>query len=130
MKSSPTLRVLMAAGMYLLLMWGYVTLPTPQLYAVFAALIMSIALLFWVSEARALEQLSRTIETERVAACNSVTLPGDDIPSLCASMERLDRLKSELTQQYAQFGRDQALMNGKGLGTWNRKPPGHQGDES
>lgn len=116
----------MAAGMYLLLMWGYVTLPTPQLYAVFAALIMSIALLFWVSEARALEQLSRTLENHVLTESGgNVSTYGDD-PTLSASMLRLDSLKAELTDQYAQFGRDQSSMNSKGLGTWHRNT-GRQG---
>lgn len=118
----------MAAGMYLLLMWGYILLPTPQLYAVFAALIMSIALLFWVSEARALEQLTRSLEecliTEIAAPLQN---SGDDL-SVCASMAKLDCLKSELTEQYAQFGRDQTLMNGKGLGSWHSRR-GRKGNE-
>ncbi|MFK7997631.1 MAG: hypothetical protein AB8B87_26125 [Granulosicoccus sp.] len=128
MKSSPTLRVLMAAGMYLLLMWGYVILPTAQLYAVFAALIMSIALLFWVSEARASQQISQSLENRLISRLDSQLPESSDDPTVVASMLRLDSLKSELTQQYAQFGRDQALMNSKGLGTWRRNQ-GEQGEE-
>lgn len=110
----------MAAGMYLLLMWGYVALPSAQLYAVFAALIMSIALLFWVSEARATDHLSLTLG-KRPAVQNEGSLADNtDEPTLSASLIRLDSLKEELTHQYAQFGRDQSLMNGKGLGTWHR----------
>lgn len=61
-KSSRLTRVLMAAGLYVLLMWGYLELPAPQLFAVFSALIMCIALLFWVNEARAVERLSRALK--------------------------------------------------------------------
>lgn len=111
----------MAAGMYLLLMWGYIALPTPQLYAVFAALIMSIALLFWVSEARTTEYLSQTLEKRLEFQGGNASLQAADDPTLSASVERLDSLKNELTEQYAQFGREQSLLNGKGLGTWHGK---------
>jgi hypothetical protein len=48
--------------------------------------------------------------------------PNDDTtlyPSLEASVLRLDSLKTELTLQYAQFGRDQSLLNSNGLGSWH-----------
>ncbi len=128
MKSSPTLRVLMAAGMYLLLMWGYVTLQTPQLYAAFVALIMSIALLFWVSEARAPSQLEMSLDQQLASASDERLAIDHDEPSLSASILRLDSLKAELTQQYAQFGRDQSLLNRKGLGAWHQNR-GERGGE-
>ena len=49
-------------------------------------------------------------------------------PTLSASILRLDSLKAELTQQYAQFGRDQSLLNRKGLGTWHQNR-GERGEE-
>ncbi len=124
------MRVLMAAGLYLLLMWGYLILQTPQLYAVFTALIMSIALLFWVSEARVVDELWDTRAQsliDRTCQAGDATQPQDDLPAPSPAIEptldacilRLDALKADLTQQYAQFGRDQSLLNSRGLGTWH-----------
>ena len=49
-------------------------------------------------------------------------LSGDEYePTLSASMSKLDSLKDELTEQYAQFGKDQSILNSKGLGTWQQK---------
>ena len=133
--------------MYLLLMWGYLTLQTPQYFAVFAALVMCTALLFWVSEAavgqNSLDACDSDEATENNAAQNQLTLqneiiqneysqtesiqcepvqPGSECePTLSMSVSRLDALKDELTQQYAQFGKDQSLLNSKGLGTWQQK---------
>ena len=116
----------MAAGMYLLLMWGYVAVQTPQLYAAFVALIMSVALVFWVSDARALERLQSKLDTAPPSESGKPPqIEPSQIdtfePSLAASSMRLDSLKAELMQQYAQFGRDQSLLNSKGLGTWQQK---------
>lgn len=47
---SQLLRFSMAAGMYLLLMWGYLVLPNAQWFAAFLALILSSMLVFWVTE--------------------------------------------------------------------------------
>ncbi len=121
----------MAAGMYLLLMWGYVSLHTPQLYAAFVALILSVALVFWVSEARTLEKMRRQQDPSRTPEADA--RPQIDLgePTLAASVVRLDSLKSELMQQYAQFGRDQSLLNVRGLGTWqqnNRQQNNNDGE--
>lgn len=120
MKSSPMLRFSTAAGIYLMLMWGYTVLPTGQWFAAFLAVMMSIMLIYWVNEA----------SDERRSSSNSVspvkhstiqpahiTFAAD--PSLEASILRLDSLKSELKEQYAQFGRDQSILNSKSLGSWN-----------
>ena len=123
--------------MYLLLMWGYLTLQTPQYFAVFAALVMCTALLFWVSESvvaqNSLDEYKSEEATEDNAAQNELTQQNESIqyepvqpgsecePTLSMSVSRLDALKDELTQQYAQFGKDQSLLNSKGLGTWQQK---------
>lgn len=121
MKSSPTLRVFMAAGMYLLLMWGYVALQTPQLFAVLAALIMCIALIFWVNGSHKAQNLP-DIQMSDAAHQPVDKRSGDEFePTLSASMSKLDSLKDELTEQYAQFGKDQSILNSKGLGTWQQK---------
>jgi len=110
----------MAAGMYLLIMWGYTTLQTPQVFAAFVAFILSVALVFWVSEARTTEPKQSLVDTAQPEEFVEPHPQIDSgVPSVEASMERLDSLKAELMQQYAQFGRDQSLMNGKGLGTWH-----------
>ena len=131
----------MAAGMYLLLMWGYLILQTPQYFAAFAALVMCIALMFWVSEAIVGKNLLDECESNELAqnvltqncpvlnefdqcessSCKSFPSTSESEPSLSMSVCRLDALKDELTQQYAQFGKDQSLLNSKGLGTWQQK---------
>jgi len=110
----------MAAGMYLLIMWGYVTLQSPQVFAAFLAFILCVALVFWVSEARTVEAEQSPLEPAHPEQIDE-PYPQIDLggPSVEASMVRLDSLKAELMQQYAQFGRDQSLINGKGLGTWH-----------
>lgn len=50
-------------------------------------------------------------------------------PPLSAAVSRLDALKSELAEQYAQFGRDQSLINSKGLGTWHNAARKSGGDQ-
>lgn len=120
MKSSPWVRVGMAAGMYLLLMWGYIVLPTAQWYAAYLALITSTMMVFWVSEAGA--DTRSLFGSEQSNEPLEQTLTADQIDgagSLEASILRLDSLKSELTLQYAQFGRDQSLINSNGLGSWH-----------
>lgn len=115
----------MAASLYLLLMWGYVELNVPQLFAVFAALIMCIALLFWVNEARAVNQLSGSLEIQgkedwlplAPEARRDVDI---DLHSYAGSVSRLDALRDDLAAQYAQLGRDQSATNLKGLGAWHR----------
>lgn len=107
----------MAAGLYLLLMWGYMILQTPQLYAVFTALIMSLALSFWVNEARVADELDVAADPQPQTNAPALVPPIE--PTLDASMLRLDSLKADLTQQYAQFGRDQSSLNSNGLGTWH-----------
>lgn len=118
----------MAAGMYLLLMWGYVTLQTPQLYAAFVALIMSVALFFWVSEARTPSNMQILIDEQLMSTNDGSSATERHEPSLSASILRLDSLKAELKQQYAQFGQDQSLLNRKGLGTWHQNR-GERGEE-
>jgi hypothetical protein len=100
-------------------MWGYAVLPTGQWFAVFLAVMMSIMLVFWVAE---------TTEDVRSAAAFAAPLGNIEIqpasitfaadPSLEAAVLRLESLKSELNEQYAQFGRDQSLLNSKSLGSW------------
>lgn len=120
----------MAAGLYLLLMWGYVVLQIPQLFAAFAALIMSIALLFWVSEARVRESKASASETGLDAKAEVVEPIYSSEPSISASNMRLDSLKADLMEQYAQFGRDQSSLNSKGLGTWHQNRGNREGDQS
>ncbi len=134
MKSSPLVRVAMAAGMYLLLMWGYSALPNAQWFAAFLALMLSSMLVFWVHEATTQSQESEgqksaanAVVCDRTTASSaSVELATADSASLEASILRLDSLKGELTRQYAQFGRDQSLINSNALGSWHktRKPQG------
>ena len=122
MKSSPMVRFCAAAGIYLMLMWGYTVLPTGQWFAAFLALMMCVMVIFWVHEATdevrsaANPELPST-DTDADAEPFSVTFSAD--PSLEASVMRLDSLKTELKDQYAQFGRDQSLLNRKSLGSWN-----------
>ncbi len=110
----------MAAGMYLLLMWGYIVLPTAQWYAAFLALISSTMMVFWVSQASA--DTRRLFEAKQPCQSSDKPVSSDQLDgaaSLEASVLRLDSLKSELTLQYAQFGRDQSLINSNGLGSWH-----------
>lgn len=120
MKISPLLRSGTAAGIYLMLMWGYAVLPTGQWFAVFLAIMMSIMLVFWVNETtqdvRSAEAFAATLGNTEIQPVR-VTFAAD--PSLETSVLRLDLLKSELKEQYAQFGRDQSLLNSKSLGSWN-----------
>jgi len=111
----------MAAGLYLLLMWGYMILQTPQLFAAFSALIMSTALLYWGSDARALADQSEPHYDEHASEQVSCSSSSEDEPSLSASIDKLDELKEELNQQYAQFGKDQSQLNSNALGTWQRR---------
>jgi hypothetical protein len=158
LKNSQVLRFAMAAGMYLLVMWGYSVLPNGQWFAAFLALIMCSMLIFWVSDTAA--DVESTVSSRNTAGTGIVadtgissgtctgnclqsqhlslvdhdgTLTKNDartpdsttpITSLEASVLRLDSLKTELMLQYAQFGRDQSLLNSNGLGSWhgNRKP--------
>lgn len=125
----------MAAGLYLLLMWGYIELPAPQLFAVFSALIMCVALLFWVSESRAVDQLTRTLDAQKngkwMQVQHDATRELDiNLYSYSGSVAKLDALRDELSAQYAQFGRDQSAMNLKGLGAWHRKGDDADGDGS
>ena len=118
MKSSPVIRLSMAAGTYWMLMWGYMVLPSGQWFAAFLAIMMSIMLVFWVTEAT--EATQATIHSES-APDNDVSAEAlAAAPSLEDSVLRLDSLKSELKAQYAQFGRDQSLLNSKSLGSWHR----------
>jgi len=123
------LRILMAAVMYLLMVWGHVALQTPQWFAVFAALVMSITLLYWASEARLDAVRGQRANTDADVDADVMTTLHDKHPTtllteqeteLSAAVSRLDSLKSELNQQYAQFGRDQSLINKNALGLWNR----------
>ncbi|NND93002.1 MAG: hypothetical protein HKN42_19250 [Granulosicoccus sp.] len=144
--SSQLVRFAMASGMYLLLMWGYAVLPSAQWFAAFLALIMCAMLVFWVSESAAdADYRSRGSQAARVKQTTrqSLTVTDEFVdsagfpvmddgsgslpPSLEASILRLDSLKAELMVQYAQFGRDQSLLNSSGLGFWhgNRKPGTH-----
>lgn len=141
---SQLVRFTMAAGMYLLLMWGYLVLPSAQWFAAFLALIMSTMLVFWVAEAT----VARALQTEGEMPAGSIRSavgrpgltmadwqarpekhPGGDLPVSSQELEsaviKLDSLKSELMLQYAQFGRDQSQMNRGGLGTWHGKRDFH-----
>ena len=140
---SQLVRFAMAAGMYLLLMWGYMVLPNAQWFAAFLALVMSTLLVYWVTESRvganpvvaaaaaaAAEPRARAMrERPGITMQDWQDKPEEPIggdlrssaPGLEAAVVRLDSLKSELMTQYAQFGRDQSLMNGRGLGSWHGK---------
>jgi len=121
LKTSPLLRLFAAAGIYLVLMWGYIVLPSGQWFAAFLALMMSVILTFWVR---------KTIDTVRAKDSQIAPIGAVDLqppcttfaadPSLEASVARLDSLKSDLKEQYAQFGRDQSQLNAKSLGSWHR----------
>lgn len=120
MKRSPLSRIGTAAGIYLMLMWGYTVLPTGQWFAAFLAVMMSIMLVFWVTETVEDVRSSKDFLTpfgNTEIQPTSVTFAAD--PSLEASVVRLESLKAELKDQYAQLGRDQSLLNGKSLGSWN-----------
>lgn len=145
---SQLLRFATAAGMYLLLMWGYMELPSAQWYAAFLALILCSMLVFWVTES-VVAANAATRHRPMAAVCShrfdqhlpavsgrpGLTMPdwqaspeesvaGDltaSVQDIEITVARLDALKSELTQQYAQFGRDQSALNAFGLGTWNGK---------
>lgn len=141
---SQLVRFTMAAGMYLLLMWGYMVLPSAQWFAAFLALIMNTMVVYWVTETTVAAELSaknRQPETRARTGYGRPGLtmpdwqekpdepPGGDLqrsaPELKAAVVRLDSLKSELMLQYAQFGRDQSLMNSRGLGSWHGKKDFH-----
>lgn len=82
---------------------------------------MSAMLIFWVSETAA----DAKTDVESVSGDKPVDeLPVSDRsqtePDLESAVLRLDALKSELTVQYAQFGRDQSLVNSNVLGSWHR----------
>ena len=117
---SPIVDLGVAAGLYLLLMWGYLALPSGQWFAAFLALIMSAMLIFWVSEstADAQAQVEPAPPAEKHSQPPATATSADH--SLEAAVLRLDSLKAELTAQYAQFGRDQSLINSNGLGSWHR----------
>ncbi len=102
-------------------MWGYQVLPSAQWFAAFLALIMSAMLIFWVSESAADTKASaESVSGDQAVDELPVTERSQTEPDLESAMLRLDALKSELTIQYAQFGRDQALVNSNGLGSWHR----------
>ncbi|MFK7893579.1 MAG: hypothetical protein AB8B63_22370 [Granulosicoccus sp.] len=112
--------------MYILLIWGSMTLESPQWYAVFVALIMSTMLLFWVGEAT--EDCYARINKDKFGNHTTRGEASDSaaVPSLSASNRKLDSLKAELTQQYAQFGQDQVALNRESLGCWHTRHRGGQ----
>lgn len=107
----------MAAGTYWMLMWGYTVLPSGQWFAAFLAVMMSIMLVYWVTEATEASQASLQLKSTADNSASADALAA--APSLEDSVLRLDSLKSELKSQYAQFGRDQSLLNTKSLGSWH-----------
>ena len=147
---SQLVRFSMAAGMYLLLMWGYMVLPNAQWFAAFLALIMATMLVYWVTETLVATELSvkpgrqaPRVRSELGAPATGrpgITMQdwqekpeepiGGDLrssaPGLEAAVLKLDSLKSELMVQYAQFGRDQSLINSRGLGSWHGKRNFHK----
>lgn len=137
---SQLVRFSMAASMYLLLMWGYLVLPSAQWFAAYLALIMSTMLVYWVTETRVMPDSSAVPGKRGQQGRSGYGRPGitmqdwqerpdeplggdlrSSAPGLEAAVLRLDSLKSELMAQYAQFGRDQSLINGRGLGSWHGK---------
>ena len=133
---TPVVRALMAAFLYLMLMWGYTSLPNVQTFAVYLALVMCAALTFWVGEST-FDRKSASCGSESgnktagaaARACSEATSEEghrSDVDSLESAIMRLDSLKQDLVEQYAQFGRDQSLINSNGLGSWHgtRKPGG------
>ncbi|MGQ7843401.1 hypothetical protein ACUNV4_02910 [Granulosicoccus sp. 3-233] len=142
---SQLVRFSMAAGMYLLLMWGYMVLPNAQWFAAFLALILSTMLIYWVTETRVTTDLTENPRHAEPRIRSGYGRPGITMadwqekpdepiggdlrtspPGLEAAVLRLDSLKSELMAQYAQFGRDQSLINGRGLGSWHGKRDFHK----
>lgn len=147
---SQLVRFSMAAGMYLLLMWGYMVLPNAQWFAAFLALIMATMLVYWVTETMVATELSVKPGKHTQQARSGSGAPGSgrpgitmqdwqekpeepiggdlrsSAPGLEAAVLKLDSLKSELMVQYAQFGRDQSLINSRGLGSWHGKRNFHK----
>ncbi len=106
-----------------MLMWGYVVLPSGQWFAAFLAIMMGIMLVFWVNEAVLdVQTASDTASPESQSVTPSTAQTVLSEPTLQASYERLDSLKSELKAQYAQFGREQSALNGRSLGSWKNNP--------
>lgn len=115
----------MAAGIYLLVMWGYMALPSAQLFAAFTALVMSAGLYFWFHESTALPatlQVSSEPLPLPIFMAEDVSPPLEhsNFQSSTVATLKLNSLKDELTEQYAQFGRDQVRLNSRGLGTWHQ----------
>lgn len=132
LKSSPLVRLGMAASMYLLAIWGHVALPGAVWFAGFLALVMCTLLIFWVHEAYADVQCELAHSSEMNSIREGLTahdqlLDSQQGQSLEAAAARLDSLKADLMQQYAQFGRDQSSINSRSLGSWHkiRKPRNH-----
>lgn len=142
---SQLVRFAMAAGMYLLLMWGYLVLPSAQWFAALLALIMSSMLVFWVTESMVAAAITTQSTQSTVRVRPAVGRPGltmqdwqdrpdepvgGDLraspPGLEAAVARLDAMKSELKLQYAQFGRDQSMLNSQGLGSWHDRRDFHK----
>lgn len=115
----------MAAGIYLLLIWGYIALPSAQLFAAFTALVMSAALYLWFHEGTAILaslQASSKVSPLSIPAAAQVypSVKRSTVQSSADATLKLNALKDELTDQYAQFGRDQVRLNSRGLGTWHQ----------
>ena len=82
---------------------------------------MSAMLIFWVSETAADTRASvESVSQDQSMDELPVTDRSQAEPDLKSAVLRLDALKSELTTQYAQFGRDQSSVNSNGLGSWHR----------
>lgn len=77
-------------------------------------------LLFWSGDAADVASAKFRLYLKNQASGRQAVPPPADIPSLDASIAKLDALKSELKQQYAQFGKDQSALNSKCLGSWHR----------
>ena len=120
MKSPPLLRMGMAAAMYLLLIWGHLSLNSPQWYAVFAALVLCSLLLYCLRET-ILDGLEVRMESDSLDQGSAMSCSvRTDSPSITTSLKRLDSLKSELMQQYAKFGQDQSTLNRLSRGSWHK----------
>lgn len=107
--------------MYLLLIWGHMSLNSPQWYAVLAALVLCSLLIYCLRET-ILDSLEVPMESDSLDQGRAIPYPiRTDNPSLTTSLKRLDSLKSELMQQYAKFGQDQSALNGLSRGSWHKR---------
>ena len=133
MESSPWVRITMAAGLYLLVIWGHLSLAGGTAFAVFYAFAMSAMLVYWSDQSalklgdyQGLDELSpedwqQIFDADQIidgvapahawdkfqVRAEPETLRPVDRETLRSALTRLDVIKAELKAQYAQLGKDQ-----------------------